>query len=393
MVAVVFVLSGLAFGIAGSVSVFLVPLSEHFGWSRSEGALGYTAVAFSSALFGMLWGAVADRFGTRWFGIVASIAMAGCLFGLASQTALWQFYLYHFLFGALGNGLVSSPLFANVGFWFSRRPGLALGITAAGGAFGQGVVPYCAGWIIGHYDWQTAYAWLAFGYLAIAFPIAWLIREPPARAARLAGSTQAPAALNFVLAEREVVVWISIAVIFCCNCMAVPIVHLVPLLVERGLDTSSAASYLLVLMLAGVAGRIAGGRTADAIGALPAYIIMSLGQTLTVIWFALLSHPAALYGIAIAFGFTYSGVMSCILVCTRMMVSPGFGGRAIGITSFFGWLGMGMGGFVGGALYDRSGDYMPAYTYAALMGAINLAVLLAFAARIRAMRSTAAPVT
>ena len=68
MVFAVFLLSALAFGALGSISVFLKPLSSEFGWSRGETSLGYTVISLSSALFGILWGYIADRFGTRWFG-------------------------------------------------------------------------------------------------------------------------------------------------------------------------------------------------------------------------------------------------------------------------------------------------------------------------------------
>ena len=65
MVAATFVLSGLAFGVLGSVSVFLKPLVAEFGWTRAETSLGYSTVALSSAFFGVLWGYVADRVGRR----------------------------------------------------------------------------------------------------------------------------------------------------------------------------------------------------------------------------------------------------------------------------------------------------------------------------------------
>ncbi|GIS70291.1 MAG: hypothetical protein CM1200mP9_11120 [Gammaproteobacteria bacterium] len=58
-------------------------------------------------------------------------------------------------------------------------------------------------------------------------------------------------------------------------------------------------------------------------------LLMSLGQTVFVFWFPFLESTSALYALAILFGFAYSGVMSCILVFTRMMVSPGFAGRAM----------------------------------------------------------------
>ena len=97
MVFAVFTLSALAFGTLGTISVFLKPLSAEFGWTRGETSLGYTVISFSSAIFGILWGYIADKYGTRYFGFVAAIAMAASLFALSGQQSIYQFYgLYFF---------------------------------------------------------------------------------------------------------------------------------------------------------------------------------------------------------------------------------------------------------------------------------------------------------
>ena len=384
MVFAVFVLSALSFGALGSISVFLKPLAAEFGWSRGETAFGYTIISFSSALFGILWGYIADRFGSRYFGFVAAVAMTASLFLLGKNQTIYQFYALYFLFGALGNAMVTSPLYANVGFWFQQRPGLALGITAAGGAVGQGLMPFCAGLAINAYGWQSAYVILAISYFCIAFPIAFLIRESPTRQAAARQQNHVPT--DFPLGERQAVAWISGAIVFCCICMAVPIVHLVPLLTDQGHSVEFATGVLMVLMFSGAFGRILGGRLGDSIGALPAYMLMSLGQTISVVWFPHITNEVFLYGLAVFFGFTYSGVMSCILVCARMMVSAGFAARAMSITSFFGWIGMGLGGYLGGRLFDLQGSYTTSFTFAMVMGFINVAILSLFALHIRSAR-------
>jgi MFS family permease len=389
MVVVVFILSVLSFGALGAVSVFLKPLTEEFGWGRGETAFGYTAIAFSSALFGILWGHLADRFGTRWFGVIAAVAMSAALYLLSGQQTIVEFYAFYFLFGAFGNAMLTAPLYANVGFWFKRNPGLALGITASGGAVGQGIVPFLSGLAITRYGWQTSYLIMAATYLAIALPISLLIRESPSRMA--ASNAVGPEMRTVTLSDREVVIWISAAIVFCCNCMAVPIVHLVPLLTDQGHTTGYATGVLMVLMLCGAFGRILGGKLGDTIGALPAYMLMSFGQTISVFWFVHVQGTIAVYLLAAFFGFTYSGVMSSILVCTRMMVSARFAGRAMSITSFFGWGGMGLGGFLAGWLFDRTGDYQAAFAFAAVMGIINLIILGLFKARIDRHRPEPVP--
>ena len=380
MVACVFILSALSFGTLASISVFLKPLALEFGWSRGQTSLSYTVISFSSAIFGVFWGYIADKYGTRWFGIVAAIMMSLSLFLLSKQTNIYHFYGFYFLFGALGNAMVTSPLFANVGFWFRNNPGLALGITAAGGAVGQGLIPYFSGLIIETDGWRAAYYFMAIIYLAIAIPAALFIRESPWREQARTSTEEEPR--DFPLSEKEAITWLCSAVIFCCICMSVPIVHLVPLLTDAEFTIEFATSVLMVLMFCGAFGRILGGKLGDMIGALPAYMLMSLGQTVSVIWFPYVTNPIGLYLLAAFFGFTYSGVMSSILVTTRMVVSAKFAGRANSLGSFFGWTGMGMGGFFGGYFFDLYGDYFWSFAFASFMGAINLLILLRFLARI-----------
>ena len=385
MVLVVFVLSGLAFGSMASISVFLKPVSLEFGWSRGQTSFAYSIASFASAAFGVIWGQVADKYGTRWFGFTGAICMSLVLFALSSLDSIFQFYLLYFLFGAMGSALLFSPLYANVGFWFRENPGLALGLAASGGAIGQAFIPHLSGILIESSGWKAAYIDLAIIYILIALPISFLIKESPWRISARTDSEQEET--DFPLSEKEVVAWISFAVIFCCVCMSIPIMHLVPLLTDKGFSVEFATSVLMLLMFCGAFGRILGGMLGDYIGALPGYILMSLGQTVFVIWFPHLISPSTIYIMAALFGFTYSGVMSSILVCTRMMVSAKYGARAMSLTSFFGWIGMGLGGFLGGYFFDIYGDYIWAFTFAGISGVINLFILFLFTLYIRKKRT------
>ena len=381
MVLVVFVLSGLAFGSMASISVFLMPVSLEFGWSRGQTSFAYTVASLSSAVFGVLWGQVADKYGTKWFGFVGAICMSLVLFALSSLDSIAQFYTFYFLFGAMGSALLFSPLYTNVGFWFKENPGLALGLAASGGAIGQAFIPHLSGILIESSGWRLAYVNLAIIYIFISFPIAFLIKESPWRIN--ARNQEEEEERIFPLSEKEVVAWISVAVIFCCICMSIPIMHLVPLLTDKGFSLEFATSVLMILMICGAFGRILGGMLGDYIGALPGYILMSLGQTVFVVWFPHLISPTLIYIMAALFGFTYSGVMSSILVCTRVMVSAKFGARAMSLTSFFGWIGMGLGGFLGGYFFDIYGDYNWAFAFSGITGIVNLFILALFFVNIR----------
>jgi nitrate/nitrite transporter NarK len=80
--------------------------------------------------------------------------MSAGLIALKWQNDLGQLYVLYFLIGALGFAPLFAPLIALTGLWFNERKGLAIGIVTAGGAIGQGVVPYLGRLLI------TAFGWL-----------------------------------------------------------------------------------------------------------------------------------------------------------------------------------------------------------------------------------------
>ena len=92
MVISVFTLTALSFGTMGSISVFLKPLSNEFGWTRANTAFGYTVASLGSAIFGIIWGYIADKYGTRLFGFFATFFMVSCLFLLGKQNSICLLY-------------------------------------------------------------------------------------------------------------------------------------------------------------------------------------------------------------------------------------------------------------------------------------------------------------
>jgi len=392
MVWITFVISGLGFGILGSVGIFLKPLIADFGWTRGEASFGYTAATLSTAVFGIVWGFAADKFGSRPLVLMGATTLGVSLLVLSYQTSLWQFYFGYMLFGAFGHSAITGPLFSSVGHWFSRNAGLAMGVMASGSAVGQGTVPFIARFLITEYGWQSAYFMLGCVYFVIGLPLAFLVKDPPSRIAARSGGPPSSDEQVFVLPPREVVIWISCAVVFCCFCMAVPIVHVAAMASDRGVSPQSAAGVLLLIMLAGAFGRILGGKVADMAGVLKAYLIMSVGQTVLVMWFPQVEALWMLYGFSILFGIFYSGVMAAILICMRVLVPARYAARALGIGGFFAWIGMGLGGYLGGVIFDFSGDYVWSFNAAAIAGVVNVVILTALFARVRRQRAALAEV-
>jgi MFS family permease len=369
----------LAFGvglIANGISVFIKPLNTEFGWQRGSVSLIYFAGIIGLALGGIVMGRVADRVPIRWVSVFGAIVMGLSLFGAARADQLWQFNLAFFIGGFLGAGALFAPLVANVGNWFSTHVGLALGITSAGQALGQGGVPYGAALLIGAVGWRDALTTMGVITLVVLIPLAMLIRQPPRRAvADTAGKREADDEWPVPLSPNAVVTRMSIAVVLCCTTMSVPLIHLVPLIQDRGIPLEDAASVLFVLLMAAVVGRIAFGKLADVIGPIPTYWVASFWQTALVFWFIQMETLDSFYLFAVVYGFGYAGVMTGIIICVRALTPVSRRAGSLGIVTSFAWLGHGLGGYQGGLFYDLTGDYTLSYGNAVLAGVANLIIV------------------
>ena len=334
IVAVSTVCLALGFGAGGTVSVFIKPFEQEFGWLRADISMAYTMHTIGAAArrprLGQPFGS--DRRDER-SPSLAPIAMAAGLAALRWQSDLWPLYLLYFLIGAVGFACLFTPVLALTGLWFNARKGLAIGIVTAGGAIGQGIVPYLAQLLITEFGWRDAALWLGAGYFVVLFPLMFLLRPAPsagtgARSGPIgrtpifgACRTRSPSRGSASPGCSAASAWPCRWCIWC-----------------RSASISDAArrprrALLLSLMISGVFGRLFFGWLADRIGGLPAYFIASLAQTSVVFWFTQTKDIATLFQLSVLFGFGFAGVMTCLLICAREAAPLRMSGMAMAIVS------------------------------------------------------------
>lgn len=354
-------------------SVFLIPLNLEFGWDRGSVSLINVAGLMGLAVGGIVMGRIADRTSTRRVALFGAIVLGLCILAASQASELWQFYVLFFIAGALGAGALFAPLVANVGNWFVTGAGLAVGIVSAGQALGQGGVPYGIAVLIDNIGWREALMVMGGFTLVVLVPLALTIQRAPI-AAQVAegGAEDAPPTS---LPPHVVTIWLSAAVLFCCTCMAVPLMHLVPFIQGCGFSIDEAGSVVFAMMIVAVLGRIAFGKLADVIGAVRAYWIASLWQTVLVFGFTQIESLNVFYIFAIIYGFGYAGVMTGVIITVRELTPVAKRASALGITTVFAWIGHGIGGYQGGVFYDVTGNYTITYANAAIAGVINLIIV------------------
>lgn len=356
--------------IVNGMSAYVVPLEDAHGWDRADISLINVAGIMGMALGGLFMGVLADRIGTRPVVLIGVTVMGLAYLASALATQLWHYYGLMFLAGFFGASAIFAPIMAIVGRWFPVGAGLALGIASAGQALGQGGVPFGSAILIKSVGISGALAITGGLMLVVLIPLALLLR--PVAAA--GPSAQAPDESGYP-PVRLVVPAMCVAIFLCCTCMSVPLMHLVPYIQGCGYTADEAGGVIFLMLMVGILGRVAFGKLADIIGAIPAYMTATAWMTLLIYGFILINDLSAFYLYAPIYGFGYAGVMTGVLTTIAANTPPSRRGYAMGIVSMFGWFGHANGGYMGGLLYDLTADYSVAYGLAAMAGALNLVVV------------------
>lgn len=366
--------------ILNGISVFLVPLEQEFGWGRGPVSFINFASLAGIAIGGIVMGRVSEFIGIRRSVMFGAIVMGLSVLLASRADQLWQFYVIFFVGSFIGGGSLFAPMIANTSRWFKTGVGVAIGIVTGGQALGQGLVPYFGGMAISAIGWSDTFLWMGVLMLVTLPLLALLIRPPetpPAgSAAAAANADQAAAdAPDIPLSTNTVIIWMSIAVILCCATMSVPLIHLVPYALSCGIPLSEAGGIILVMLIAGICGRVAFGKLADMIGAIRAYWIASAWQTVMVVLFLQFQSLESLMIFAVIYGFGYGGVMTTILVSMQVLTPVARRASATGIVTSFAFFGHAIGGYQGGLFYDLMGNYGWAFANAAIIGVVNLIVV------------------
>lgn len=350
--------------LVNGLTAFFVPMEQAEGWARADiagiNSFGLIGLAFGSVVMGY----AADRLSIRAICLLAASATGVCLILASRAASPWMLYALFFLAGALGGGTLFAPIFAHVGNLFPGSAGVAIGVAAAGQAVGQGGVPFLAAYLIDLFGWRSAMLALGCGTLAVLLPLAFSMRPAPSAAAAPFCEAQLKPALAVPI--------LSAAMFFCCTCMAVPLMHLMPLMQGFCISSTDAGGVMFAMLLAAIAGRVAYGKLCDLIGATHSWFVASALQTVGVLAFTQFGSLREFSLFAIVYGFAYAGVMTSLLVTTRTLTPARNKAAWMGLVLSFAWLGHAFGGFQGAFAYDLTAGYGAGFVAGALAGVGNL---------------------
>jgi MFS family permease len=394
----------LSSGGRNTIGIMLKPMADEFGWSRgaisAAAFLNLAVYAAASIVVGRLY----DRRGPMWLVAGSTVICAAGFALMATMHSLWEFLLYYGVLNAAGLGGITVPIFGSIiGNWFEKRRGLAVSLALAGSCLGQFfLVPLFSTLVLGS-GWRVTCLWIAGATMVLNLPLAFgVLRGDPkafglrpygageagagaAGARRLGrrgaktgaeqGARPAGGAPGLTLGEalRTRSLWMFTIIMFVCGGADYLVTtHLVAMATDYGISAATGANMLAWLGLLAMGGVLATGPVVDAVGnKLPIAITFALRAALFVALFAF-KEPISFWVFSLGFGLTF--VVTALL--TPTLVSDLFGVTHLGFISGFittvHMFGGGLWTYLGGVMFDRTGNYDAALLVSAGMAVVAL---------------------
>ena len=365
-----------------SLSIFLQPISEAMGWSRTGISTAALLNWLGMGVGSFLWGALSDRLGTRLVVLLGGILLGLGMVGASQAATLGQFQLVFGVVVGVAAGSFYTPLTATTTRWFTEHRSLAVALVSAGIGLGSTTVGPLARWMITTYDWRIAM--LVIGNLAwlLIIPAAFLVREPAVAAGAGGGAPLASrdggeltAAQAFRTPQFAA---IAITYFACCAAHSGPIFHMVTHAIDHGVSAMAAATVLSAAGLASLGGKIICGLIADRVGAKRTLLAGLALQAVSVSLYLFTRDLMSFYALALMFGFAYGGVMPLYAILIRDYFGARIMGTTFGAVAFVSTLGMALGPQAGGWLYDTFGSYFWLYIGSFGIGLGAVAIALTF---------------
>jgi MFS family permease len=376
------IITCLGMGSMMSLGIFLQPMAAATGWSRTSISAAALLNFLCMGPASFFWGALSDRFGTR-----AVVLSGGALLGLglvlASQAdAVGQFQILFGMIIGVAAGSFYAPLTAAATHWFVLHRSLAVALISSGFAIGSMTLSPFARWLITSYGWRGAMLTLGVLSWLLIIPAALLMRKPPARPRTAGGAAAAdPTGREFTVARALCTpqfAAIALTNFACCAAHSGPIFHMVSYAIDCGVPAMAAATVFGVAGVAALSGRITGGLAADRLGAKRIIVCGLTLQAISVSLYVFTRSLASFYGLALMFGFSYGAVMPLYALLVREYFGARIMGTMFGAVNMAATLGMALGPWAGGWLYDAYSSYFWLYVGSFGIGLGAAAIALSF---------------
>ncbi|MGE0154521.1 MAG: MFS transporter [Reyranellaceae bacterium] len=353
------------------VVVVLPDVQAQFGIARTGASLPFTCTMLGFGLGGVAMGPLVDRYRiTR--PVLLGAAFLGVGMFLASQSdSVVLFGVASFLIG-IGCSANFAPLVADISLWFDRRRGIAVALVASGNYLSGAIWPPIIQAMVVDHGWRFAYQFCAvFCVVAVAALAALLRPVPPvlavdvattpaqAKAARIAADADRPLGMHPNMLQALLI----LAGISCCVAMSMPQVHIVALCADLGYGTARGAQMLSVMLACGIVSRLIFGWISDYIGGAATLFISASLQAVALALFLPNQSLDILFVVSALFGLFQGGIVPSYALIVRQYFRPEQAATRVGLAIAATLVGMAIGGWASGAIFDWTSSYDAAFVH------------------------------
>ena len=356
----------------GILGLFVIPLQLEFGWSRADIFLSTTFITLTQAIFTPLLGSLIDKYGSKKV-MMPSIFLFGLLLGGIPLFVgdLADLSLFYGIIGVLSGGAAAVPYLRLAGAWFVKRRGLAFGLIMSGGGLGYAYSPPLVQYMIDNYGWRSGYYALAAIVIFLVLPLIQLfIHDHPRDLKLLADGDTVDADESVVAADEEektklgellrmpLFYQLFATFMLLTFCLYGLMSNLVPMLLDRGMDTTGAALAASTVGITIIVSRIVIGFLLDKFFAPRVGMVCFLLSAMGTAFLAFGAVGPTAFIAAIFFGFSVGAELDLLAyLITRYFGISAFG-MVYGIlfAAFLG--GVSIGPVVFGRLFDFYGSYV-----------------------------------
>lgn len=367
----------LMLGVAYVWGVYINPLQESFGWSKTQASLPFSLFLLLYTV-GMIWGGkLQDKYGPTVVCSIGAALFSGGYFLSGFAKSLPQMILTYSVLGGLGTGFAYLTPVATAIKWFPHKRGQAGGLMVFGFGAGAFILSPVARWLITSYGWERSFLYMGAVFFVVTLTASRFIKLPPPQWAQKFSTASPPRPSLAELSPSQVlknelfyIAWI--VWFFNLSVGLGTMSHIVSYAMQNGIEKTSAAFMLSIIAIFNGGGRIIIGNISDKFGRLRILSAASFLFAVVSIAFVHAGANTGLYYVLCAFfGLAFG---SCMMLYP-VTVSDMFGTKHLGanyglLFSSYGAGGL-LGPFIFGEIYDLTGAYLPAFYGAAAVTAIS----------------------
>jgi MFS family permease len=358
------------------VVIVLPDIQQEFKIDRGTASIPFAFTMVGFAIGNWVMGHVVDRYGiTKTIILAATVNTAGYIAAMYVNN-VYSLSILQFFIG-LGTAAAFGPLIADTSHWFLKRRGIAVALIASGNYFSGAIWPPLFNSTLQSDGWRDVYWILALSTVFIMIPLSFLLtKKISEETARISDAASSDKRQNVSISPKALTILLSIAGIGCCVAMSMPQVHIVAFCIDLGFGPAVGAEMLSLMLIGGIISRLINGILADKLGGVYTLLIGSTLQCIALFLYLPFDGLVSLYIVSLVFGLSQGGIVPSYAIIIREYLPGVDAGTRVGFVMMCTIMGMAIGGWMSGWIYDLTGSYAAAFWNGIVWNFLNIAIVL-----------------